>query len=105
MHLCHALYRLGGEQYLMPMAEYVGFKYLQIDFLLNKWNKQDQFLLLFCDAFIEWFQGGLRMADFMYESILTLFLNIIPKNRQQNIVSVLPDIKNRNVCASYFIRC
>jgi len=57
MHLCHALYRLGGEQYLLPMAHAIGFKHLLIDFPLDKWNKQDQFLLLFCDAFTMWFQS------------------------------------------------
>ena len=57
VHFCHALYRLGGEQYLLPLARLTGYKYLEVNFLLAKWDKHDQFLLLFCDAGVAWLRG------------------------------------------------
>lgn len=57
MHVTHALYRLGGASYLLPVAQSIGFKYLTIDFALKNWDKHDEFLLLFCDAGMLWLQG------------------------------------------------
>jgi hypothetical protein len=78
IHVCHALYRLGGSLYLylkiilfknlnniffflklviLPFATNLGFHKLHINFPLKKWSQHDDFLLLFCDASLQWLAG------------------------------------------------
>jgi hypothetical protein len=57
-HLCihwtHALYRLGGESWMLPIAEHLAFKNISIDFVSKYWDKQEDFLLIFTQGVLEW---------------------------------------------------
>lgn len=57
MHVCHGIFRLGFEHYLKPIADQVGYTILTRDFQLKKWNKHDEFLLLFIEASVQWLYG------------------------------------------------
>ena len=57
MHFCHALYRLGGEQYLLPLASAFHYSEIKINFQLKEWSAHNEFLLLFTDAAMAWLTG------------------------------------------------
>ena len=57
MHVCHAIYRLGYDAYMALIANLVGYTTLKKDFNLKKWNKHDEFLLLFTEASFLWLQS------------------------------------------------
>lgn len=57
MHICHAIYRLGFRSYLEPVAKAFKLTALSEDFKLRKWNKHDEFLLLFTEASCNWLRG------------------------------------------------
>lgn len=54
MHVCHGIYRLGFASYLQPIAEQFNYTILKCDFDLKKWNKHDEFLLLFTEGALAW---------------------------------------------------
>ncbi len=71
MHVCHALYRLGFDAYLQPIALALNYTILKKDFELKKWSRHDEFLLLFTDAAMQWLNGK-------YKYILhELYINIM----------------------------
>ena len=57
MHVCHAIYQFGFHTYLEPVITALGFNHLHRDFILCKWNRNDEFLLLFAEASFNWLQG------------------------------------------------
>ena len=61
MHICHAIYRLGFIDYLQPIAHHFGYETLKQDFILRKWKKHDEFLLLFTEASCKWLQVNLLL--------------------------------------------
>lgn len=54
MHVCHTIYCIGFIDYLQSIAELFGYSTLKKDFILQKWNKHDEFLLLFAEASNDW---------------------------------------------------
>ena len=57
MHVALAIYRLGFDAYLAPIANELGYTTLKKDFELKQWNKHDEFLLLFTEASFKWLRG------------------------------------------------
>ena len=57
MHVCHAIYRLGFDKYMKPIATELGFTSLAMNFPLKLWSKHDEFLLMFAEATMVWLRG------------------------------------------------
>lgn len=54
MHKSLAIMCIAGNDYLLPIANFLQYKYVIIDFLLARWSQHDEFLLLVADAAVEW---------------------------------------------------
>ena len=70
IHFCHAVFRLGGENYLMPLAEEMGYGYLYVNFTMKQWTHHDRFLLIVADCVTSWLceilarsMKGIELAD------------------------------------------
>ena len=70
IHFCHAVFQLGGENYLMPLAEEMGYGYLYVNFTMKQWTHHDRFLLIVADCVTSWLceilarsMKGIELAD------------------------------------------
>lgn len=72
MHVCLGVMRIGGEQYLLPIADYLGYKYIKVDFKLKEWSQHDDFLLLVAEGATEWLCGilGEKMKHLSFGDIV-----------------------------------
>jgi hypothetical protein len=52
--LTHALYRLGGKHYLIPLAIHMQFLDVKIDFLTKYWDKQEEFMIIVTEGILRW---------------------------------------------------
>lgn len=43
-----------GEEYLLLIAELLGYKYIKVDFELDHWSHHDSFLLMVAEAAVRW---------------------------------------------------
>jgi len=43
-----------GEEYLLLIAELLGYKYIKVDFELDHWSHHDSFLLMVAEAAVQW---------------------------------------------------
>jgi hypothetical protein len=55
MHVCLGIMRI-GQEYLLPLANHFGYKYIKVDFALKAWHQHDDFLLMVADGAVEWLQ-------------------------------------------------
>ena len=97
MHFCHAVYRLGFHDYLEPVAKAFNLTTLCVDFKLRKWNKHDEFLLLFTEASCNWLSG---MLSEMYDNRCNEILGMLPQNlRNAPYEDILNAVRhNKTVC-------
>ena len=77
MHLCHGILRIGGAEYILPIAEQIGHKYIEVEFQLKNWSKQDDFLFLFADAGMTWLMKTLpkHLQDISLTDLLARIQN------------------------------
>ena len=56
MHVALGIMRV-GEDYLVPLAKHLGYKYIKVDFELKAWSQHDHFLILVAEGSTRWLQG------------------------------------------------
>jgi len=86
MHFCKALFRLGGTQYLLPLAAKYGHSAIKIEFQLKEWSVHNEFLLLFTDAACNWLRG--EFAKFFGMCLiffLILLIGIVSSGNKENL--------------------
>ena len=61
-----------GKEYLMSIAELLGYKYIKVDFQLEHWSEHDNFLLMVADYAVHWLLDLLpeRYKNISFERIL-----------------------------------
>ena len=97
MHWTLALYRLGFQAYLEPIAQALEYTHLTQDFQLNKWSKHDQFLLLFGTASIQWLKR--KSLEKMVMHATNMLIGIMPQAMENKSFSdILREVrKNKTV--------
>jgi len=113
MHVCHAIYRLGWENFFLPIVTHLkygffinlnsiitffSYDHLKRDFILKKWSRNDEFLLAFCDATSLWLKGTIIT---IYKAT-NLFTDILPDNLQQyTLMELLPLVRHNKTVLLY----
>lgn len=59
MHFCLGLMRIGGDDYLLPLANYLGYTYAKKDFALRYWSQHDDLMMLLAEGMVSWLQSKL----------------------------------------------
>jgi len=98
MHVCHAIYRLGFDDYLQPLAANFGYTTIKKNFDLKKWSRQDEVLLLFAEAGIQWLQS--TNLQFQICKISNLYLGkLLVRLQNASFDEILHELRqNQTVC-------
>lgn len=76
MHVALGIMRI-GEEYLLPLAEMLGYKYIKVDFKLSKWSQHDGFLTTIAQGAVAWLHGLIpaRHKNISFQGILDAISN------------------------------
>ena len=85
MYVAHTIYCLGFTDYLEPITLQFGYITLKQDFILCKWNKHDEFLLLFTETSLKLLCSMLQLLNFLYLSYFILIYRCITKTTEKQV--------------------
>jgi hypothetical protein len=62
VHITHGIFRLFGAV-LLPFANFLGRDKITVNFLSKYWHKQEDFLVMFIEGVLKWFQQVRGVSD------------------------------------------